>query len=178
MNRRWPGHRSRESAARHRAALALTILPGALICCGPGEPRDEGANEVRQPETIAAEGEPAPTPADEIEPKPRSVEVERERPQPAPDTTGVATGPGGQELDPAQLPRGAYQACKDFAATQLADPQQAVWGKLPDTVERAPSGEYALVGQVRPDSVSSGLSFLCVISRAGKTWRVIKLEMR
>jgi hypothetical protein len=148
-------------------ALVLMVVQGALLCCGRGEPRDQRAKEVSQRDTVALKTEPARV----------SKNMEWETVQNLPDTTGVATGPGGRELHPAQLPAGAYQACKASAAVRLPDPQRAIWGNLPDKVERASTGEYALVGQVRPDSASPGLSFLCVLTRAGNTWRVVNLEM-
>ena len=191
MSRGHDGIRAKHQsacAARFRLALALTALPGALLCCGPGDVGDQPQEQALPGDTVVLDTGSVRGSVD-AERRPMrislegdSVDVSREPRRQAvatsADTTGVATGPGGRELDPAQLPPGAYEACKDSAAVRLPDPHRAVWGKLPDEVERGPTGEYTLVGQVRPDSLSPGLSFLCVLVATERVWRVVQLEMR
>jgi hypothetical protein len=150
------------------AAAAVTVLVVSLLGCGPGRPETPRSTQPPPPQAAVPASDSA---------RPASVPESR-TPRIPPDTTGVATGPGSRELDPAQIPPGAYRACQRSAAVQLPAPERAVWSKLPDKVERTASGEYALVAQVRPDSASPGLSFACVVAQEGEGWRVVEVEAR
>lgn len=76
----------------------------------------------------------------------------------------------------AGLAPGAYVACRDSLTQTLPDPQAAVWPARPDTVQPLPEGRFRLLGQVRPDSVSPGLTYFCVVRRTGADgWEIIDL---
>ena len=169
--------------------VAVLALAAVLLGCGPGEPdpagdaaveraqeaprRDTGAPAAERPP-----GSPAASRGGEPRREPRAAAPEPSPTPPTPpDTTGVATGPGAEEIDPAEIPTEAYQACKDSVAVQLANPGTATWGKLPETVERTPGGDYVLAGRVRPDSLSPGISFVCAVRSAGNGWRVAGLQV-
>ncbi|HEY7529686.1 MAG TPA: hypothetical protein VIC56_03290 [Gemmatimonadota bacterium] len=94
-----------------------------------------------------------------------------------PDTTGTVL-PDAEEVVPERIPPAAYDACKQAAAAKLTPPDGAIWGKAPDTVERTPDGDYALVAQVRPDTLQPGISYACVVRSEGGAWRVITLEAK
>jgi hypothetical protein len=152
----------------------LAVLPG----CGPGSadgdfdeeadsPAQTGdtirgpsgfdpALEVTASDTPDAPGEAAPT-------------------RVPPDTTGTVL-PGAVETVAEQVPAPAYEACKQSAAAKLAVAPDAIWAKAPDSVERTPEGDYALVAKVRPDTVDPGISYACVVKSEGGGWRVTILE--
>ena len=92
-----------------------------------------------------------------------------------PDTTGTVL-PDAEEIVPEEIPPAAYEACKQAAAAKLAPPEGAIWGEAPDTVERTPEGDFALVAQVRPDTLQPGISYACVVKAEGGSWRVVTLE--
>jgi hypothetical protein len=42
----------------------------------------------------------------------------------------------------------------------------------------AAPGEYRIVAQVRPDSLSPGRPFLCVVRRESRGWTVLELHVQ
>lgn len=87
------------------------------------------------------------------------------------------TAIAGEQSPDERAPRAAYLACQDSIAATLPDPENALWGELPDNVQ--PTGEpgrYAVLAQVRPDSLSPGVSYACVVEQTGGGWRVISLQ--
>ncbi|MFN2433620.1 MAG: hypothetical protein ABR599_12545 [Gemmatimonadota bacterium] len=173
-----PRRRGRASGRVLRASLLLPCLSG-LISCGRSEPSDvaESPPALQRDTSAAVQGdsvaaEPAPAPPSTIAgPAPAPPPPVAE---PALDSAQTRVGVAPSE----RAPESAYHACKDSVASRLERPETAVWAKAPDNAERTEArGGYALVGQVRADSLSPGISFLCVVEPRGEEWRVTQLQM-
>jgi hypothetical protein len=156
------------------------ILPAAFLlsaCGGGGDRNDTGPANSPAPGAVdsledaagrSAEATPATSAADTPDAPVGDAAI-------PPDTTGTVL-PDAEEIVPEQIPPAAYEACKQAAAAKLAPPEGAIWGEAPDTVERTPEGDFALVAQVRPDTLQPGISYACVVRSEGGSWRVVTLE--
>jgi hypothetical protein len=95
--------------------------------------------------------------------------------------TGAEGGDSSRE-GPARAPTreesaAAYAACRDSVDTGLTAPSKAYWPTIPDTIAPAEKpGHYRLVAQVRPDSVSPGAPFLCVVRKDPDRWTVVTIQ--
>ena len=71
----------------------------------------------------------------------------------------------------------AYAACRDSVEAGLPAPGRAYWPTVPDTMAPADvPGLYQIVAQVRPDSVSPGAPFLCVVRKDADRWSVMSIQ--
>ena len=157
--------------------LTAAFLLGA--CGGGGDGNDTRPANSPAPAAVdsledaaARSAEAAPAPATSSADTPDAAVGDAAIP---PDTTGTVL-PDAEEIVPEEIPPAAYEACKQAAAAKLAPPEGAIWGEAPDTVERTPEGDFALVAQVRPDTLQPGISYACVVRAEGGSWRVVTLE--
>lgn len=156
------------------------LLPAAFLlgaCGGGGDRNDTGQANFPAPAAVdsleeAAARSTKAAPSTSSADTPGAAVGDAAIP---PDTTGTVL-PGAEEIIPEEIPPAAYEACKQAAAAKLAPPDGAIWGEAPDTVERTPEGDFALVAQVRPDTLQPGISYACVVRAEGGSWRVVTLE--
>ena len=167
MLRRVRMQQVRASAQIGAALLSVSFLISMLGSCrrespeGGAAARDTldlsepvpGGAELRQP---SSEGKPA---------VPESV-----------DMAGDAMSEPPQALMREEN-AAAYAACRDSVEAALPAPGLAVWPAIPDTIAPAETvGRYRIVAQVRPDSISPGVPFLCVVQRNGESWAVVMIQ--
>jgi hypothetical protein len=170
--------RSRASRRSSRAGFVLLLTAGVFGGCAPsgdgGSPETAERGRAQEPDTARGpEAFDRPRGTARVD-TPDGSPVTSTDDVP-PDTTGTVL-PDAEEIVPEEIPPAAYEACKQAAAAKLAPPQGAIWGEAPDTVERTPEGDFALVAQVRPDTLRPGISYACVVRSEGGSWRVVTLE--
>lgn len=151
--------------SRLRATTALLAATGLLSGCGREDESAPAADAAR-------------TNGDTVATREVASSADTANTTAPPDSAPpVDTATAEVEPFPEEVATAAYAACRDSVAATLPDPAAAIWGELPDNVK--PSGEpgrWAVVAQVRPDPVSTGVSYACVVEESGGRWRVVSLQ--
>lgn len=148
------------------ASLSALALLGALEGCRGESPEGAAAGGDTLASRPATGG---------VEPGPS---LEGESAKPAADV-GVVDSTLGETMTrpPPEERAAAYAACRDSVEASLPDPGRAYWPTVPDTMAPADvPGQYRIVAQVRPDSVSPGAPFICVVRKDADRWSVMRIQ--